>query len=86
MVSFEWSRLRGRGASRLDPWLASTAEGRQWVLQRYDRRGRGAVDARTARRANTDFRIWADQDRDLRLTDEEIRIALATIDARGTAF
>jgi len=81
-----YMRVGGQGASNLDPWLAATDEGRQWVLQRYDRRGDGRVNGRTARRANNDFRVWADSDRDLRLTDEEIRTALATIDVRGTAF
>ncbi len=54
----------------LDPWLACTEEGREIVRL-------GFHGANAARRANAWFRRHADEDRDMCLTDAEIRTALA---------
>jgi hypothetical protein len=75
--------LRGPGVDRLDPWLAETAEGSTIVRSGWRSARRGWVDERTAHRANVWFRRHADVDRDLCLTDDEIRSAL--IQAAGHA-
>ena len=67
-------RVSQRG--RLDPWLAHTWEGHKFIRDHY-RVGRDNVlSRRDADEANAFFRRWADVDRDLRLTDVEIRTAL----------
>jgi hypothetical protein len=68
--------FRGAGGDMLDPWLACTDEGRDLVRTLFDRDGR--LDAGTADEANIWFRRYADRDRDLCLTDPEIRAALVT--------
>ena len=68
--------LRGPGVGLLDPWLAETGEGSLLVRAGWLRARRGFVDRRTAERANAWFRRYADTDRDLCLTDHEIRTAL----------
>ena len=69
--------LRGPGAALLDPWLAETEEG--WAIVRAGWRSArdGWIDEGTDERANIWLRRHADTDRDLCLTDEEIRHALA---------
>lgn len=67
----------GDGADRLDPWLTATPEGRRLVSTRFDARRDGRIGAETAEIANGWFRRHADADRDMRLTDAEIRVALA---------
>ena len=69
--------LRGPGVDILDPWLAGTEEGRRMVRAGWRSAARGRVDEATAERANRWFRRYADANRDLCLTDEEIRRALA---------
>jgi len=69
--------LRGPGVELLDPWLVETVEGRQIVRSGWRGARRGRVDRPTAERANVWFRRHADADRDLCLTDAEIRSALA---------
>jgi hypothetical protein len=69
--------LRGPGVEILDPWLAETAEGQAMVRAGWRSARRGRIDERTAERANIWFRRHADVDRDLCLTDREIRSALA---------
>lgn len=66
----------GEGASLLDPWLATTHEGRKAVMLGFARKDAGRLSPETARRANGWFRRYADTNRDMRLTDEEIRVAL----------
>lgn len=68
--------LRGPGVARLDPWLAETEEGSVIVRAGWGRARDGWVDSETAERANLWFRRYADRDRDLCLTDAEIRAAL----------
>lgn len=69
-------RLHGPGLDRLDPWLADTEEGSVVVRSGWASARAGFVDERTAERANAWFRRYADHDRDLCLTDAEIRAAL----------
>jgi hypothetical protein len=70
-------RLQGPGAQILDPWLALTAEGRDIVALGFRAGETGFVSAEMADRANVWFRRYADSNRDMRLTDDEIRVALA---------
>jgi hypothetical protein len=79
------SGFGGRGAHILDPWLAGTPEGRDVVTLGFDDNDNGRISEETAHRANVWFRRYADTDRDMRLTDEEIRIALVQASRRGTA-
>ena len=69
--------FRGPGAEVLDPWLAETREGWFIVTRGFSEAAEGFVSDEIAVRANTWFRRFADADRDMRLTDEEIRRALA---------
>jgi hypothetical protein len=69
--------LHGPGVGRLDPWLAETEEGSVLVRAGWEQARGGYVDRGTAERANRWFRLYADSDRDLCLTDAEIRAALA---------
>lgn len=69
----------GSGGDRLDPWLACTQEGRQIVRTRFERGDGGSISARTADDANIWFRRHADTNRDMRLTDPEIRAALVNV-------
>ncbi len=68
--------LRGPGVEMLDPWLIGTQEGREIVTLGFRDAGDGFVDEDTAHRANIWFRRYADTNRDLCLTDPEIRVAL----------
>ncbi len=69
-------RLHGPGARMLDPWLALTGEGRDILALGFRAGANGFVSAEMADRANIWFRRHADTNRDMRLTDPEIRIAL----------
>lgn len=64
------------GGEMLDPWLANTPEGLTIVTQGFAHESGGRISAEAAGRANVWFRRYADTNHDLRLTDEEIRIAL----------
>lgn len=81
-----WSRapeqFTGGGAPLLDPWLVQTKEGRAVVSTGFEEARRGRISTETAHRANSWFRRYADQDGDMRLTDQEIRIALAQASER----
>jgi len=65
----------GRGGDRLDPWLACTREGEDLVRRMFTR-GRDTIGEDQADRANTWFRRHADTDRDMCLTDPEIKAGL----------
>jgi len=65
----------GSGGDMLDPWLACTGEGEDLVRALFGGRD-GGIDEATADRANIWFRRHADTDRDMRLTDPEIKAAL----------
>ena len=68
--------FRGRGGHVLDPWLACTREGRDLIRYRFDEDQDRSIGRKTADRANIWFRRHADTNRDMRLTDNEIRGAL----------
>jgi len=68
--------FRGSGARRLDPWLAETRQGQQFVMDHYPLGPGYELSRDDAEGANAFFRRWADTDRNYRLTDEEIRTAL----------
>jgi len=70
-------RLQGPGSAMLDPWLALTSEGRDILARGFRAGADGFVSAEMADRANIWFRRYADSNRDMRLTDAEIRVALA---------
>ena len=68
--------LHGPGVATLDPWLLETREGRTVVTMGFRGTGSGFVSEEVAHRANIWFRRYADQDRDMKITDPEIRTAL----------
>ena len=72
--------FHGSGGDRLDPWLACTHEGQEIIRRGFDEGQNRRISRNTADRANVWFRRHADRNRDMRLTDREIRIALT--DAR----
>ena len=63
------------GSGTKHPWLVSTSEGQQIVRMGFADPG-GHISEESAHRANIWFRRYADTNRDLRPTDEEIRITL----------
>jgi hypothetical protein len=70
--------LDGPGVELLDRWLIETAEGRAVVTLGFSDAANGFVTEDVAHRANIWFRRYADENRDLRITDPEIRTALVT--------
>ena len=70
--------LDGPGVSLLDPWLLETAEGRTIVTVGFREAANGYVSEDVAHRAKIWFRRYADYDRDMRITDLEIRNALVS--------
>ena len=74
--------LRGDGVEILDRWLADTREGRTIVTIGFRDAAEGEVSEDVAHRANIWFRRYADSNRDMRITDEEIRVALVTAGSR----
>lgn len=73
---YDGGELSGPGVGDLDPWLAETREGRQLVRMGWRDAADGSVSEDVADRANIWFRRYADENRDMRLTDAEIRTAL----------
>jgi hypothetical protein len=73
----------GSGGARLDPWLACTREGQGIIARGFDPERDRRVGKRTAERANIWFRRHADTNRDMRLTDGEIRAALVNAERFG---
>lgn len=78
-----WDAPRNEYLEALDPWLENTDEGRDIVYRWTEQGGgyRGSVRA-----LNVQFRRFADTDRDLRLTDEEIRLALIRCARHGWSW
>ena len=74
--------LRGSGVAMLDPWLRETAEGRAIVTLGFHAAAEGFVSEAIADRANIWFRHYADSNRDMRITDPEIRTALVAAAGR----
>jgi hypothetical protein len=70
--------LHGPGVAILDPWLIETAEGRAVVTLGFSEAAHGFVSEDIAHRANIWFRHYADENRDMRISDPEIRTALVT--------
>jgi hypothetical protein len=68
--------LRGPGVTILDDWLKETPEGRAIVTLGFRDAAEGEVGEDVAHRANIWFRRYADEDRDMVITDAEIRTAL----------
>lgn len=68
--------FEGAGGDLLDPWLACTREGQEVVRYGFDRHGDRRLGEGQADRANIWFRRHADTNRDMRLTDPEIKAAL----------
>jgi len=76
----QWAGQGFDDLSRPDPWLEDTREGRI-ILDRALREGGNHPGA--IRALNIRFRHFADTNRDQRLTDREIRLALARCAAHG---
>jgi len=68
--------LTGPGLAQLDDWLKDTPEGRAIVTLGFTDAANGVISAETADRVNIWFRHYADTNRDMTITDPEIRIAL----------
>lgn len=68
--------LHGPGLAILDDWLKDTREGNVVVTMGFAEAHRGFVSEDVAHRVNVWFRRYADHDRDMILTDPEIRTAL----------
>ena len=77
--------LSGPGVAQLDDWLKETPEGRSIVTLGFTDAARGRISVETADRANLWFRHYADSDRDMILTDPEIRTALVAASRRYRA-
>ena len=74
--------LRGPGVEILDDWLKETREGQAVVTLGFRDAGAGFVSEDVAHRANIWFRRYADHDRDMVITDPEIRTALVAAAGR----
>lgn len=70
--------LTGPGVDILDEWLRDTREGRAIVSLGFRDARHGEVSEDVAHRANIWFRRYADANRDMTITDPEIRLALVT--------
>ena len=68
--------LSGPGLAILDDWLKDTREGNVIVTMGWAEAHRGFVSEDVAHRVNIWFRRYADHDRDMIVTDPEIRTAL----------
>lgn len=77
--------FHGKGGRGLDPWLACTREGEDLVRAMFSR-GSGRIGAKQAERANIWFRRHADTDRDMCLTDPEIKAALVNHDRHSRRY
>jgi hypothetical protein len=74
--------LSGPGVPVLDEWLRDTAEGRAIVTLGFHDAFNGVISENVAQRANIWFRHYADGNRDMTITDEEIRLALVAAAGR----
>lgn len=78
----EWSGRELDDLFRPDPWLEDTREGRVIL----DRALGGRAHPEAVRDLNIRFRRFADTDRDLALTDREIRLALVRCSVHGWSW
>ena len=76
--------LSGPGLAQLDDWLKDTPEGRAIVTLGFTDAAGGVISEETADRANIWFRRYADTNRDMTITDAEIRTALVAAAGRYT--
>ena len=76
------TELSGPGVPMLDEWLKDTPEGRAIVTMGFRDAANGEVSEDVAQRANLWFRHYADQNRDMTLTDDEIRTSLVSAAGR----
>lgn len=76
--------LTGPGLAILDEWLKDTSEGNAIVTLGFRDAGEGVISEDVAHRANIWFRRYADQNRDMTITDPEIRTALVAASRRYT--
>jgi hypothetical protein len=74
--------LTGPGVEILDEWLKNTDEGQAIVTLGFRDAGEGVISEDVAHRANIWFRRYADQNRDMTITDPEIRTALVAASRR----
>jgi len=74
--------LSGPGLAQLDDWLKDTPEGRAIVTLGFTDAAGGVISEATADRANIWFRRYADTNRDMTVTDPEIRTALVSASRR----
>jgi len=74
--------LSGPGLAQLDDWLKDTPEGRAIVTLGFSDAANGVISVETADRANIWFRRYADTNRDMTITDPEIRTALVAASRR----
>ena len=75
-------QLSGPGLAQLDDWLKDTPEGRAIVTLGFTDAAGGVISEETADRANIWFRLYADTNHDMILTDPEIRTALVAASRR----
>ena len=75
-------QLSGPGVETLDEWLRDTGEGRAIVTLGFRDAAEGVVSEDVAHRANIWFRNYADSNRDMTITDEEIRTGLVSAAGR----
>lgn len=78
----EWSGHDMDALSELDPWLEDTREGNVIVSRTLGQ----AFHPEAIRDLNIRFRHFADTDRDLALTDYEIRLALVRCATAGWSW
>ncbi len=74
--------LSGPGVETLDEWLRDTTEGRAIVTLGFHDAAEGVISEDVAHRANIWFRHYADNNRDMTITDDEIRTALVSAAGR----
>jgi hypothetical protein len=77
--------LTGPGLAQLDDWLKDTQEGRAIVTLGFADAANGVISEATADRINIWFRRYADTNRDMTITDPEIRTALVAASRRYRA-
>jgi hypothetical protein len=78
----DWGGRDWDDLSRLDPWFEDTREGQAILSRSID----GGLHPDAVRDLNIRFRRFADTDGDLRLTDEEIRLALVRCASYGWSW
>jgi hypothetical protein len=78
----EWAGREGDDLFRPDPWLEETREGQAILANNL----REVYHPEAVRDLNIRFRQFADTNRDMRLTDAEIRLALVRCAVHGWSW